>query len=47
MVEMDQMPLYEFHTLYFKFWQEKDAESKMSDKDKQAHVVAKAFEQMT
>lgn len=47
MVEMDRMPLYELHMLYYRFWQEKDAESKMSEKDKQAHALSKAFEQLT
>ena len=40
---MDQLPLYDFHTLYYIYWIEKEAESKLSDEQKGALALSRAM----
>ena len=42
---MDQLPLYELQLLYYQYWIEKEAESKMSDNDKAAKGLATMMEE--
>lgn len=45
MVDLDKLPLYEFHTLYFYYWKEKEEESKMTDEQKSAAAVGRVLEE--
>lgn len=44
MIDMDEMPLYEIHTMYYLFWKEKDEESKMTDEQKGAKALGQVIE---
>jgi len=48
LTELDDLPYNEFHTLYYIYWREreaeKEAEKKMTDEEKGAAAFAKALE---
>lgn len=44
MVEMDQLPFYEVHTLYYQLYKEKEAESKLSEEEQQARAMGRMME---
>lgn len=46
MVELDYLPLYELHTMYYQFWKDKIAESKMTDEQKGSAALSKMIEDM-
>ncbi len=43
MVDLDQLPLYELQMLSYQFWQDREAEEKMSDKEKAGAAFAKVI----
>lgn len=44
MYDMDLLPFYEVHTMYYAYWKEKEAESKMTDEQKGAAALGRALE---
>lgn len=44
MHELDLLPFYEVHTLYYAYWKEKEAESKMTEEQKGAVALGRALE---
>lgn len=44
MVELDQLPIYELQTLYYVYFKEKEAESKLTEEQKAANAMGRAIE---
>lgn len=44
MYDLDLLPFYEIHTLYYAYWKEKEAESKMTEEQKSAATFSRALE---
>lgn len=44
MVELDQLPLYELQTMYYQFWKDRLAESKMTDEQRGNAALSKMIE---
>ena len=44
MHDIDSLPFYEIHTLYYVYWKEKEAESKMTEEQKSAAALGRALE---
>lgn len=46
-MELDQLPLYELHTLYYQWWREKDAEAKMTKEERNNAAMGKMIEEIS
>lgn len=44
MLELDQLPIYELHSLYYVYYKEKEAESKMTEEEKAANAMGRMIE---
>lgn len=44
MVELDQLPLYELHTMYYQWWRDRDAEAKLTEEERSNAAVGKVIE---
>lgn len=44
MLDLDQMPLYEFQTLYYQLWKDRIAEEKMSKEERAGIALQNAIE---
>lgn len=44
MYDIDFLPFYEVQTLYYAYWKEKEAESKMTQEQKGAAALGRALE---
>lgn len=44
MLELDQLPIYELHSLYYVYFKEKEAESKMTEEEKAASAMGRMIE---
>ena len=44
MHDIDFLPFYEVQTLYYAYWKEKEAESKMTESQKGAAALGKVLE---
>lgn len=44
MYELDKLPYYELETMYYAFFKEKEAESKLTEKQKAANAVGRMIE---
>lgn len=43
MKDIDDIPMYEFHTLYYLYWREQEAIKKMTDEQKSAMALGEAM----
>lgn len=44
MLELDQLPVYEVHTMYYAYFKEREAESKLTDEEKAANAMGRMIE---
>ena len=41
MFELDQLPIYEIHSMYYVYFKELEAESKLKDEEKSANYMGR------
>lgn len=44
MIELDHLPLYELHAMYYVFWRDKIAEQEMTDEQRGSAALSKMIE---
>jgi hypothetical protein len=44
MVDLDRLPIYELHTMYYMLWREKEEESKMTDDQKAGKAIGNVLQ---
>ncbi len=44
MVELDQLPIYEVHTMYHIYFEEREAESKLTKEEQAANAMGRMIE---
>ena len=47
MVELDQLPIYEVHTMYYAYFKEREAESKLTKEEQAANAMGRIIEDNT
>lgn len=47
MVELDQLPIYEVHTMYYEYFKEREAESKLTKEEQAANAMGRIIEDNT
>lgn len=47
MVELDQLPIYEVHTMYYEYFREREAESKLTKEEQAANAMGRMIEDNT
>ena len=41
MFELDHLPMYEIHSMYYVYFKEREAESKLTDEEKAANAMGR------
>ena len=47
MFELDKLPIYEVHTMYYEYFREREAESKLSKEEQAANAMGRIIEDNT
>ena len=47
MFELDKLPIYEVHTMYYEYFREREAESKLSKEEQATNAMGRIIEDNT